>query len=146
MLIWFTYFKQPNEHSRVSKSELEYINSDSEAENQTEKVKWSDILIHRGTWAIAVGKFMADPIWWFYLFWGAKFLNEKYGVDLKDIGLPFFTIYLVSWGIGVFLGWLSSKFLKMGMGINKGRKLGLLACGYSPFPDVVTIPTIYGLQ
>jgi ACS family hexuronate transporter-like MFS transporter len=119
MLIWFTYFKQPNEHSRVSKPELEYINSDSEAENQTEKVKWSDILIHRGTWAIAVGKFMADPIWWFYLFWGAKFLNEKYGVDLKDIGLPFFTIYLVSWGIGVFLGWLSSKFLKMGMGINK---------------------------
>jgi ACS family hexuronate transporter-like MFS transporter len=139
MLIWFTYFKQPNEHSRVSKSELEYINSDSEAENQTEKVKWSDILIHRGTWAIAVGKFMADPIWWFYLFWGAKFLNEKYGVDLKDIGLPFFTIYLVSWGIGVFLGWLSSKFLKMGMGINKGRKLGLLACGLFAIP-VMLVP------
>lgn len=36
--------------------------------------------------AIAVAKFMADPIWWFYLFWGAKFLNEKFGVNLKQIG------------------------------------------------------------
>lgn len=74
-----------------------------------------------------------------FTFLGAKFLNEKYGVDLKDIGLPFFTIYLVSWGIGIFLGWLSSKFLKMGMGINKGRKLGLLACGLFAVP-VIMVP------
>jgi ACS family hexuronate transporter-like MFS transporter len=42
----------------------------------------------------AVAKFMADPIWWFYMFWGAKFLNAKFGLNLKEIGLPFFTIYL----------------------------------------------------
>ena len=114
IVLWLKYFRQPADHPKVSASELEFIESDTENKKGTEKVKWSDILIHRGAWAIAVGKFMADPIWWFYLFWGAKFLNEKYGVNLKDIGLPFFTIYLVSWGIGIFLGWVSSKFLKMG--------------------------------
>jgi ACS family hexuronate transporter-like MFS transporter len=139
MLIWLKYFKQPRDHPKVSASELEYITSDCENGKETEKVKWGDILPHRGAWAIAVGKFIADPIWWFYLFWGAKFLNEKYGVNLKDIGLPFFTIYLVSWGIGIFLGWLSSKFLKMGFGINKGRKLGLLACGLFAVP-VIMVP------
>lgn len=139
IIIWLRYFRQPGAHSKVSKSELEYINSDSDNENGFEKVKWKDILSQRGTWAIAIGKFMADPIWWFYLFWGAKFLNEKFGVNLKDIGLPFFTIYLISWGIGVFLGWLSSKFLKMGWGINKGRKLGLLACGMLAVP-VILVP------
>jgi ACS family hexuronate transporter-like MFS transporter len=139
IVLWLKYFKQPANHPKVSASELEHIKSDGNDVAGTEKVRWRDILIHRGAWAIAVGKFMADPIWWFYLFWGAKFLNEKYGVDLKDIGLPFFSIYLVSWGIGISLGWLSSKFLKMGMGINKGRKLGLLACGLFAVP-VVMVP------
>jgi len=139
IIIWLRYFRQPGTHSKVSKSELDYINSDSDNENNTEKVRWKDILPHRGAWAIAVGKFMADPIWWFYLFWGAKYLNEKYDVNLKDIGLPFFTIYLVSWGLGIFLGWLSSKFLKIGLSINKGRKLGLLACGLFAIP-VILVP------
>lgn len=139
IVLWLKYFRLPANHPKVSASELEHIKSDGNDVAGTEKVRWRDILIHRGAWAIAVGKFMADPIWWFYLFWGAKFLNEKYGVDLKDIGLPFFTIYLVSWGIGIFLGWLSSKFLKLGMGINKGRKLGLLACGLFAVP-VVMVP------
>lgn len=139
IVLWLKYFRQPADHPKVAASELEFIESDKEDEKGTEKVKWSDILIHRGAWAIAVGKFMADPIWWFYLFWGAKFLNEKYGVNLKDIGLPFFTIYLVSWGIGIFLGWLSSKFLKTGMSINKGRKFGLLVCGLFAVP-VVLVP------
>jgi ACS family hexuronate transporter-like MFS transporter len=139
MIIWLFFFKTPAHHSRVSASELEYINSDSQTESYKEKVRWADVLKHRGAWAIAVGKFMADPIWWFYLFWGAKFLNERYNVNLRDIGLPFFTIYLISWAIGIFLGWLSSKFLKMGFDLNKGRKLGLLACGIFAIP-VMLVP------
>jgi ACS family hexuronate transporter-like MFS transporter len=139
ILIWFRYFNCPELHPKVSESELEFINSDSEKETGTEKVTWKQILPHREAWAIAVGKFIADPIWWFYLFWGAKFLNEKFGVDLKNIGLPFFTIYFISWMIGIFLGWLSSKFLKMGLGINRGRKTGLLVCGLFAIP-VILVP------
>jgi len=139
MAIWIFWFRTPASHPRLSATELEYIESDSPDENRKEKIVWGDILKHRGAWAIAVGKFMADPIWWFYLFWGAKFLNEKFGVNLRDIGLPFFTIYIISWAIGIFLGWLSSKFLKLGYGINRGRKLGLLACGFFAVP-VILVP------
>jgi ACS family hexuronate transporter-like MFS transporter len=139
IVLWMKYFRQPGVHPKVSASELEHITSDGGDDTGSGKAKWSDILIHRETWAIAVGKFMADPIWWFYLFWGAKFLNAKYGVDLKEIGLPFFTIYLFSWGIGILLGWLSSRFLKIGLGINKGRKFGLLACSFFAVP-VVMVP------
>jgi ACS family hexuronate transporter-like MFS transporter len=103
------------------------------------KMRWKDILPHRGAWAIAIAKFMADPIWWFYLFWGAKFLNAKFGINLSQIGLPFFTIYLVSWGMGIMLGWLSSRFMKLGFGINKGRKLGMLACAIFAVP-VMLVP------
>lgn len=139
VLLWLKYFRRPEQSSRVSPEELQYINSDSDPEENTTNVKWKDILPHRGAWAIAVAKFMADPIWWFYLFWGAKFLNEKFGLNLKEIGLPFFTIYLVSWGLGIALGWLSSKLMKVGFGLNKGRKLSLLACALFAVP-VVSVP------
>lgn len=138
-VLWLRYFRKPEESPRVSGEELQYILSDGKEENDTERAKWKDILPHRGAWAIAVAKFMADPIWWFYLFWGAKFLNAKFGVNLKEIGLPFFTIYLVSWAFGIFLGWLSSKLIKMGLGLSKGRKLSLLACALFAVP-VMLVP------
>lgn len=134
VLLWIKYFRRPDQSPNVSQEELQYINSDTENEKYSEKTGWKDILRHREAWAIAVAKFMADPIWWFYLFWGAKFLNEKFGVNLKDIGLPFFTIYLASWGLGIFLGWLSSKFMKMGFSLNQGRKFSLLACALFAVP------------
>lgn len=139
VLLWLKFFRKPEQSSRVAADELAYINSDSGEEENSEKIGWKDILPHRGAWAIAFAKFMADPIWWFYLFWGAKFLNVKFGVNLKEIGLPFFTIYLVSWGLGIFLGWLSSKFMKIGFSLNKGRKLGLLACALFAVP-VALVP------
>ncbi|MEK7720606.1 MAG: MFS transporter, partial [Bacteroidota bacterium] len=128
VLLWLKYFRKPEQSPNVSAEELQYINSDNNENEGTEKVGWKEILPHRAAWAIAIAKFVADPIWWFYLFWGAKFLNVKFGLNLKEIGLPFFTIYLVSWGLGISLGWLSSKLMRIGFSLNKGRKLGLLAC------------------
>jgi ACS family hexuronate transporter-like MFS transporter len=137
VLLWLKYFMKPEQSPNVSSEELAYINSDSGQESNNSKVGWKVILPHRGAWAIAVAKLMADPIWWFYLFWGAKFLNAKFGLNLKDIGLPFFIIYFSSWGLGIFLGWLSSKFMEMGWGLNKGRKFGLLACALFAVPVVL---------
>ena len=141
IFLWLKFFNVPERSKNISAHELEYINSDKEPENSTGKIKSRDILPHRGFWAIALAKFMADPVWWFYLFWGAKFLNEKFGVNLKEIGLPFFTIYLVSWGIGILLGWFSSLLMKAGLGINKGRKFSLLACALFAVP-VILVPYV----
>ena len=137
---WLIFFRKPEKHRMVNKQELEYINSDSAVES-SEKIKWSTLLKTRVVWGICVGKFMADPIWWFYLFWGAKFLNGKYGLNLQEIGLPFFTIYLISWGGGITLGWLSSKFLKKGWSLNKGRKMGFLLCAAFALP-VMLVPHV----
>ncbi len=139
VLLWLKYFRKPEQSPNVSAEELQYINSDSNENEGTEKVGWKEILPHRAAWAIAIAKFVADPIWWFYLFWGAKFLNVKFGLNLKEIGLPFFTIYLVSWGLGISLGWLSSKLMRIGFSLNKGRKLGLLACAIFAVP-VMLVP------
>src|SRR5271155_1182954 len=36
------------------------------------------LLGHRGTWAFALSKACTDAIWWFYLFWLPKYLNERF--------------------------------------------------------------------
>jgi MFS transporter, ACS family, hexuronate transporter len=137
---WYLFYNKPEAHKLISKVEFDYINNDIASEIPG-KVSWKVLLKTREVWAICTGKFMADPIWWFYLFWGAKFLNEKFGLNLKEIGLPFFSIYLVSWIGGIFLGWLSSRFLKMGWSLNKGRKMGFMICAVFALP-VMFVPYV----
>lgn len=141
IILWWKFFNVPEKSRYISEKELDYINQDNEPIYSTEAFRPGEIVPHRGFWAIALAKFMADPVWWFYLFWGAKFLNEKFGVDLKEIGLPFFTIYLVSWGIGILLGWFSSFLMQRGLGLNKGRKFSLLACAIFTLP-VILVPHV----
>jgi MFS transporter, ACS family, hexuronate transporter len=138
IVFWLYFYRKPEIHKLVSREELEYINSDSEVQT-TGKVRWSTLLRKREVWGICIGKFIADPIWWFYLFWGAKFLNAKFGLNLQQIGLPFFSIYLISWMGGIFIGWLSSLFLKKGWSLNRGRKMGFLVCAIFALP-VMLVP------
>jgi MFS transporter, ACS family, hexuronate transporter len=140
IIMWLIFYRKPEYHKLVTQNELTYINSDIEHESNL-KVSWKILLRTREMWGICVGKFIADPIWWFYLFWGAKFLNRRFGLNLKEIGLPFFTIYLVSWICGIFIGWLSSKFLKMGWSLNKGRKMGFLVSAIFALP-VMLVPHV----
>ena len=46
--------------------------------------------------AFLIGKFLTDPIWWFFLFWLPKFLNTKHGLSLTELGWPLVIIYNMS--------------------------------------------------
>src|SRR5579883_195550 len=64
------------------------------------------LLSDRGSWAFIIGKFVTDPVWWFYLFWIPGFLNSTYHVDLTSIGLPLITIYGAADAGSIAGGWL----------------------------------------
>lgn len=126
VVLWLRTYKKPEVHPKVSKEELAYIQSDSEVENE-EKLAWTAVLNKRQTWAFAMAK-ITDAVWWFYLFWGAKFLAETHGITLKNIGIPFFIMYVLADGGSIFGGYLSGAFMKKGWSLNKSRKLTLLIC------------------
>jgi MFS transporter, ACS family, hexuronate transporter len=75
---------------------------------------------------VALGKLFADPVWYFYLFWGAKFLNAQFGVELKGLALPLIIIYIVAWSGGMAGGAISSALLKKGKSANFARKITML--------------------
>ena len=143
LALWLVVYRPPESHPRLSKAEFAHIRSD--AEEPITPVPWLKLLGRRRgwklyptkqTWAFALGKFMSDPFWWFYLYWLPKFLNEKHGLSLSDLGPPLIVIYLIADVGSVGGGWLSSFFIKRGWTINRARKTTLLVCAVCVIPIV----------
>ena len=86
---------------------------------------------------------MTDAVWWFYLFWFPKFMNEQFGVDIKTIGLPMITVYLLADVGSIAGGWQSSWLLKRGWSANAARKTAMLTCALCVVP-VVAAPLVQG--
>jgi ACS family hexuronate transporter-like MFS transporter len=134
LAFWLAMYRRPEEHPKLSATELAHIQSDPA--EPTTKIKWSRLLPHRQTWAFAVGKFMTDPIWWVYLFWLPKFLNTNYGLNITQIGLPLVVIYVAADFGSIGGGWLSSSLIKRGWSVNKSRKTAMLVCAIAVIPII----------
>ena len=132
LAVWLVAYDTPESHPRLSSGERAYIRGDGEA--PVTRIPWARLLPHRQTWAIFIGKFLTDPVWWLYLYWLPKFFNERYGLTLSKIGLPLVTVYLLSDAGSIAGGWLSSTLLRRGWSVNRARKTAMLACAVAVTP------------
>ncbi|MBW3631300.1 MAG: MFS transporter [Gemmatimonadetes bacterium] len=123
LLFWIPMYRDPQHHPRVSRAELAHIRSDPP--EPTQQIPWLSLLTYRQTWAVMLGKFLTDPIWWFYLYWLPKFLDANFGIRLAGIAAPLIVIYLVADVGSVGGGWFSSALIKRGYSINWGRKIAM---------------------
>ncbi|HEY7924751.1 MAG: MFS transporter [Burkholderiales bacterium] len=134
LFLWFWLYEAPERHKRVSKEELAFIRQDPE--EPAVHIPWLRLVSYRQTWAFALGKFMTDPIWWFYLYWIPKFLNEQYGLTLSKLGPPLIAIYLIADVGSIGGGWISSALLKRGWSTNAARKTTMLGMALAVTPIV----------
>jgi len=86
------------------------------------------LLGYRQTWGFALGKFLTDPVWWFYLFWLPDYFSSRFELDLKHIGLPLIVVYVMSTVGSVTGGWLPKGFMKLGMALKPARLAAMLTC------------------
>jgi MFS transporter, ACS family, hexuronate transporter len=100
-------------------------------------VPWWHLLRHRQAWGFMVGKFLTDPVWWFFLFWLPQYFNSRFGVDLLHLGPPLVTVYVVSTIGSVYGGWLPKTYIKMGMALKQARLAAMLTCAVLVVPIVV---------
>lgn len=142
LVIWLVVYRPPQDHPRVSKTELAYILSDPP--EPTTKIPWSNLLVHRQTWAFVMGKSLTDPIWWFYLFWLAKFLVSEHHLKLTGVALPIIVIYNCATVGSVVGGWLPARFVEQGWTVNRARKVSLLICSLCVIPVMMTT-RVHGL-
>jgi MFS transporter, ACS family, hexuronate transporter len=135
LLFWIPMYRDPQHHPKVSRAELAHIRSDPP--EPTQHMPWLSLLTYRQTWAVMLGKFLTDPIWWFYLYWLPKFLDANFGVKLAGVAAPLIVIYLVADFGSVGGGWFSSMLIKRGWSLNWGRKTAMLTAA------LLIVPTMF---
>jgi MFS transporter, ACS family, hexuronate transporter len=135
LIFWFLFYERPELQRRLSAAEYAYIQSD-QGETSQGKVPWAPLLKYPQTWAFVIGKFLTDPIWWFYLYWLPKFLNKQFDLSITALGLPLIVIYTMTSVGSIGGGWLSSRFISRGWQINTARKTVMLLCAVLVLPII----------
>ena len=133
LIFWLAFYRRPERHPWITRKELSVIQSDSPAVQgeQGSSISWRSMLKYRQVWGFIVGRFMTDPIWWFYVFWLPSYLKQGRGFSLQMIGYFAWIPFLVSGPGGIAGGWLSGFLIKRGWTVGRARKLTMAICAFS---------------
>ncbi len=89
----------------------------AEAVEPEKKMSIRQALGYRQTWAVIAGRFMADGVWWFFLFWTPSYLNSQFGIKTTEpLGMALiFTLYAITM-LSIVGGKLPTLFINRAMG------------------------------
>jgi ACS family hexuronate transporter-like MFS transporter len=139
LVLWLVFYEIPTRQKRLSKIEFDYINSDIDEQDKTDnstKVSWTKLLSYKQTWAFSIGKFLTDPIWWFYLFWLPDFLESEYGLKGTAIALPVALVYTISTFGSIYGGYLPKSLIDKNWPVFKARKTSMLIYAFAVVPII----------
>ena len=149
MGFWVFMYTAPAKSKHVNKAELEYIEQDSyedaaQTTPQTEEKKMSfqQCCGYKQTWAFAIGKFMTDGVWWFFLFWTPSYLNTQFGIKTSDgLGIALiFTLYAITM-LSIYGGKLPSIIIKKtGLNPYAARMRAMLIFAFFPLLVLLAQP------
>ncbi len=149
MGFWVFIYKKPEKHPKVNSEELAYIQQDDKHANaeemlaHTKKISFAKAFSYKQTWAFAIGKFMTDGVWWFYLFWTPAYLSSVYHMDSTQSAPQIFTLYFITL-LSIIGGWLPTYFVeKKGMNPYAGRMKAMLIFAFFPLLALFAQPLGY---
>ena len=92
------------------------------------QMRWSDLvglLKNRDALLFVLIRFLLDPIFYFYMFWIPKYLNEAKGLSLEYIGNIFWIPFLALGIANVWGGWLSDRLRQRIGDTGRARKTAM---------------------
>jgi MFS transporter, ACS family, aldohexuronate transporter len=142
ILLFRKLYRRPEEHSRLSAEEREYIlkgRADAEANEGGGRLSYRTLLRLPQTWGIIIAKTLTDPVWFFITDWFAIYLVTK-GFKLEESLLAFWVPFLAA-DVGNFAGGgFSSWLIKRGWSVGAARKTVIVVCGLGM---TLLIPTVF---
>jgi MFS transporter, ACS family, hexuronate transporter len=123
-LLWIVCWLSIRRQPRVDESDKDVVAAPA----------WTELLTRKGTYAFAIGKFLTDPAWWFYLYWLPKFFHTKFNLTLDKLGLPLVIIYVAADIGSIGGGWLSSFLIGRGMSVRSARRIAMFICACCAVP------------
>jgi len=153
MGFWVFYYNKPEVSPHVNAAELAYINQDAAMEEKTDasdatpkaekSISYLKAFSLKQTWALVLGRFLTDGVWWFFLFWTPGYLSDQFGYKSSSgMGMALiFTLYAIVTFASIYLCKLPTYMVdKRGMNPYEGRMVAmfifacfpLLALGAQP--------------
>jgi len=101
------------------------------------------LMKYKEVWVFMIIRFLLDPIFYFYMFWIPKYLNESRGVHIQEIGNLFWIPFLALGVSNMLGGWISDSLLKKTSSLDKARKyvMGIAAILTMPALLVRYVPS-----
>lgn len=151
--IWQFVYHKPDENPHMNAAERAYIEQDSiapieakvadEEPKITRKASFIQCLKYRQTWAFAIGKFLTDGVWWFFLFWSPAYLKAQYNMVGTQIAWPIAVLYTITVVGSVFGGKFPTYFINRGMNPYAGRMRAMLIIAFFPLVVLLAQPLGY---
>ncbi len=160
MGFWMFLYRKPAQNPRVNAEELAYINQDGDDVSQDgddvsgvgrdvpgapkeKKISFAKAFSLRQTWALVLGRFLTDGVWWFFLFWTPGYLKDQFGyASSSGMGMALiFTLYAIVTFVSIYLCRIPTYMVdRRGMNPYEGRMVAmfifacfpLLALGAQP--------------
>ncbi|HTP70495.1 MAG TPA: MFS transporter [Dongiaceae bacterium] len=141
LVAWRWLYHRPEEHPRISASELDLITADEADETERKaKPRWRELLKLPQTWGSIVCRSFADPVFFFIADWFPIYLVAK-GISLNS-GLIAIWIPFVGADLGNFFGgWMSGWLIRKGWPVGKARKALVMFGGFGMTLLIATIFT-----
>ena len=137
LVFWLRWYWIPERHPRVTSEERSLIES-VPGDVDRKPLRWAEIFGFRQTWALFLARVLADPVWWFYLFWLPKYLSDERGFSIVAIGLTTWVPFLSADLGAIAGGWFSGRLIRRGIAPIRARKWVMLpAAAVMPLSLVV---------
>lgn len=125
LLFPYNWLRQPANALGPSEDEQE-----AHVPESLETRGWKQLLSLPSMWAFIVAKACTDPVWWLYLLWLPKYLQERFHLSVAQIWMPLAIIYCAASFGAVAGGWLSGHWIRRGTPVILARRRMLLLCAY----------------
>lgn len=131
VLFWWFGYALPQHHKKINKLEMQHIHSDDshavhiDTNDGSGSAGWIRLLRHKQTWSFVVGKFLTDPIWWFFLFWLPSYFSSAFQIDFKKPNLHLAIVYTATTLGSIGGGYLSGFLITRGFPVTLARRISM---------------------
>ena len=141
LIFWQYYYGSPAKmlaKGKITQEEYDYIHSDNEGdevvEKQTKENKtpfWK-VFTYPQTWAFAIGKFLTDAVWWFFLLFLPLYLFQQFNLRLSDSWLLLMAVYTPAMFGSIYGGYFPKILMDRGWTPYKARTISMLGIALIP--------------
>jgi ACS family D-galactonate transporter-like MFS transporter len=134
-LVWYLFYRDPLQHSRVNQNELDYIEKggglfrEKKPEDKKRPWRWDDwkqVLNNRTLWGIYIGQFAVNATLWFFLTWFPTYLVQYRGLSFIKTGYLASVPFLAACAGLLLSGYLSDYLITKGKSIGVARKTPII--------------------